>query len=145
MVRRRMEKPGSGRSTPDEPAAGRRPSRDYYIDFLRTASLFVVVVWHWLFTVVAWRQDGPHAGNPIGSVHALWALTWLLQVMPVFFFVGGFSHLVTWASVKRSGGGYGKFVSRRLKRLLVPAAVILGLALAISLVSARLIPEITWI
>src|SRR5688500_7775933 len=145
MVRERMEKPGSGRSIAEEPAAERPSYRDYYIDFLRTASLFVVVIWHCIFTVVAWRPDGPHAVNPIGSVHAPWALTWLLQVMPVFFFVGGFSLLVTWASVKRSGGGYGKFVSRRLKRLLVPTAVILGLALAISLVSARLIPEITWI
>lgn len=120
-------------------------SRDYYIDFLRTASLLVVVIWHWIFTVVVWRQDGPHAGNPIGSVYAMWVLTWLLQVMPVFFFVGGFSHLVTWASVKRSGGGYRKFVSRRLKRLMVPTAVVLGLALVIALASARLVPEITWI
>lgn len=129
----------------EEPASARSAKRDHYIDFLRTASLFVVVVWHWIFTVVDWRADGPHAGNPIGSAHLLWALTWLLQVMPVFFFVGGFSHLVTWESVRRKGGGYGKFVSRRLKRLMVPTMVILALAAAISVAMSIIEPGVTWI
>jgi peptidoglycan/LPS O-acetylase OafA/YrhL len=103
-----------------------RPARDRYVDFLRAASLLVVVGWHWVFSIVTW-QPGPGTTNPIATTPGLWAGTWVLQVMPLFFFVGGFAHLVTWQSVERAGGGYGQFLSRRLKRLLVPAAVCVGL------------------
>src|SRR5579864_6012542 len=86
------------------PASAPVPSsRDRYMDGLRALSLLVVVAWHWVFTVISWHH-GPHAGNPIGSAPGLWALTWGLQVMPLFFFVGGFAHLRTWESVERSGG-----------------------------------------
>src|SRR5206468_3000684 len=62
-------------------------------------------------------------------------LTWLLQVMPVFFLVGGFSHATALASVHRRGGGYTDFVRSRAGRLLRPTAVFVGgwLALALGL------------
>lgn len=107
-----------------------RPPRDRYVDFLRAASLLVVVGWHWIFSIVTWHP-GPGTTSPIGSTPGMWAFTWVLQVMPLFFFVGGFAHLVTWESVERAGGGYGMFLSRRLKRLLPPTgfcvALIVGL------------------
>lgn len=31
---------------------GARPGRDRYVDFLRAASLLVVVGWHWVFSIV---------------------------------------------------------------------------------------------
>jgi peptidoglycan/LPS O-acetylase OafA/YrhL len=95
------------------------------VDFLRAASLLVVVGWHWIFSIVTWHP-GPGTTNPIGTTPGLWAFTWVMQVMPLFFFVGGFAHLVTWESVERAGGGYQQFLSRRLKRLLGPAAVCLA-------------------
>jgi peptidoglycan/LPS O-acetylase OafA/YrhL len=109
----------------NETSTGPRRDRDRYVDFLRAASLLVVVGWHWVFSIVTW-QPGPGTTSPIGTTTGLWAFTWVLQVMPVFFFVGGFAHVVTWESVSRAGGGYQQFVSRRLKRLLVPAGVCLG-------------------
>ncbi|MDQ1400858.1 MAG: hypothetical protein QOK20_2790 [Acidimicrobiaceae bacterium] len=102
-----------------------RPGRDHYVDFLRAASLLVVVGWHWVFSIVTWHP-GPGTTSPIGTTPGLWAFTWVLQVMPLFFFVGGFAHLVTWQSVERAGGGYGQFLARRLKRLLPPAGICLG-------------------
>ncbi len=101
------------------------PGRDRYVDFLRAAGLLVVVGWHWVFNIVTWH---PHPGttSPIGTISGLWAMTWVLQVMPLFFFVGGFAHLTTWESVERAGGGYGQFLTRRLRRLLPPAAVCVG-------------------
>jgi hypothetical protein len=127
----------------DSPAPGK--PRDLYVDFLRSVSLLVVVAWHWVFTVVVWHPDGPHASNPIGTTHGFWALTWLLQVMPVFFFVGGFAHLLTWESVKRAGGGYREFVSRRLRRLLLPASVTLLIALLVRIAVGLLAPEVGWV
>jgi peptidoglycan/LPS O-acetylase OafA/YrhL len=98
-----------------EPATG----RDELIDVVRAGSLVVVVAYHWLFTVVRWFDDGPHASNPIGSTRGLWLLTWVLQVMPLFFVVGGAVH------AKSSDRGR-TFVVRRLQRLVPPAAVLVG-------------------
>jgi peptidoglycan/LPS O-acetylase OafA/YrhL len=95
------------------------------VDFLRAASLLVVVGWHWVFSIVTFHP-GPGTTSPIGTTPGMWAFTWVLQVMPLFFFVGGFAHLVTWQSVVRAGGGYRQFLARRLKRLLPPAAICLS-------------------
>lgn len=119
--------------------------RDIYIDFLRTGSLLIVVVWHWLFNVVNWRADGPHFGNPIATTEGFWALTWLFQVLPIFFLVGGFSHLVSWESTQRKGGGYGQFVSKRLRRLLVPVVICLAAAAAGWLIATILFPDVVWV
>lgn len=122
-----------------------KAGRDRYIDFLRTGSLLIVVIWHWLFNVVSWRADGPHFGNPIATTTGFWALTWLFQVLPVFFFVGGFSHLVSWESVERKGGGYLQFIGKRLRRLMPPLAICLAVAGVAWPVIAMLFPEVPWI
>ena len=95
--------------------------RNAYVDFLRAFSLLVVVAWHWVFTIVLWRDDGPHATNPIGFTSGMWAATWLLQVMPLFFYVGGYSHLTAWERARSRGESIGRFVLVRLKALAVPA------------------------
>jgi hypothetical protein len=115
--------------------------RDRYVDLLRVLSLGVVVLGHWLMAVVAIGEDGvARAGNVLAVVPALQPATWLLQVMPVFFLVGGFSHAVAWSSVLRRGGRYADFVRSRAGRLLRPtaafAAVWLVLALGIELAGA---------
>ncbi|WP_327004130.1 acyltransferase [Dactylosporangium sp. NBC_01737] len=116
-------------------------TRDRYVDLLRVLSLGVVVLGHWLMAVVAVGDDGvARAGNVLAFVPALQPATWLLQVMPVFFLVGGFSHAVAWSSVRRQGGRYADFVRSRAGRLLRPtaafAAVWLVLALGIELAGA---------
>jgi hypothetical protein len=110
--------------------------RDRYIDLLRVVSLGVVVFGHWLMAVVVVGRDGTvSATNALVLLPGLRPLTWLLQVMPVFFLVGGFSHAVALSSLQRRGGGYADFVRSRGGRLLRPTAVFLavwlGLALAI--------------
>ncbi|HEX2355346.1 MAG TPA: acyltransferase [Micromonosporaceae bacterium] len=100
--------------------------RDAYVDWLRAISLCVVVVWHWAFTMLDWRPDGPHATSPLRFTTGLWLATWLLQVMPLFFYVGGFAHLRSWERARARGTGLGAFVWRRLRRLALPAAGLLG-------------------
>jgi len=100
-------------------------ARNAYIDFLRAFSLLVVVAWHWVFTIVIWKDDGPRATSPIGFTTGLWAATWLLQVMPLFFYVGGYSHLVAWEAASAKGERLARFVLRRLRALAVPALILL--------------------
>jgi hypothetical protein len=109
-------------------------ARDAYIDFLRAVSLLVVVAWHWAFTIVRWRDDGPHATSPIGFTTGLWLATWLFQVMPLFFYVGGYSHLSAWQRARARGDGLGRFVTVRLRRLAVPALTLLVVWITIGIV-----------
>ena len=77
--------------------------RDAFIDFVRAFSLLVVVAWHWVFTIIIWKPDGPHASNPIGFTRGLFIATWLFQVMPLFFFVGGYAHTEAWEAAEEKG------------------------------------------
>jgi hypothetical protein len=111
--------------------------RDDLIDLLRSLATTTVVLWHWVFTILVWRADGPHPDNPIGYVSGLWSLTWVLQVMPLFFVAGGFVHARAWARDRDKPGAWGKFVKRRAIQLGLPAllliAVVAGAGTAIAL------------
>ncbi|MFT3855603.1 MAG: acyltransferase [Ilumatobacteraceae bacterium] len=115
-----------------------------YVDFLRAFSLLVVVAWHWVFTIIRWQPDGPHATNPIGFTTGLWMATWLLQVMPLFFYVGGFAHLRAWDKARRNGTPLWSFVFKRVRSLAVPALVLLGVWIVIAIVLSTLF-DIRWI
>ncbi|MEU3689561.1 acyltransferase family protein [Streptomyces narbonensis] len=108
-------------------AAATPASRDRYIDLLRVASLAVVVLGHWLMAAVT--EDG-QVGNLLAVVPELQLVTWVFQVMPVFFFVGGFSH----ALAHRSRPAYASFLRARLQRLLRPTMVFVGVWGAAALV-----------
>jgi peptidoglycan/LPS O-acetylase OafA/YrhL len=99
--------------------------RDTYVDFLRALSLIIVVLWHWAFTILQWGTDGPHATSPLGFTRGLWLATWLFQVMPLFFFIGGFVHLKSWERAQERGSTMGAFIWKRVRQLLVPATIVL--------------------
>jgi len=100
--------------------------RDDLVDLLRSLATTTVVLWHWVFTILVWRPDGPHADNPIGYVSGLWSLTWVLQVMPLFFVAGGFVHARAWARDRGHPGAWRSFVKKRAVQLGVPALVLIG-------------------
>ncbi len=127
------------------PASAAPPvQRDIYIDFMRAFSLLVVVAWHWVFTIVVWKDDGPHATNPIGFTTGLWAVTWLLQVMPLFFYVGGYSHLVAWRRAQTRGEHLNRFVLRRMRGLAVPTLTLLGVWVAFGIALGAIF-DLRWI
>ncbi|WP_338672298.1 acyltransferase [Streptomyces sp. SCSIO 30461] len=100
-------------------------TRDRYVDLLRVASLGTVVLGHWLMAAVT--ADG--VGNLLAVVPQLQPLTWALQIMPVFFFVGGFSHALSYRSLSRrrpEGSVYALFLRARLRRLLRPTMVFIA-------------------
>lgn len=104
----------------DRLVAATSASRDRPVDALRAFSIGVVVIWHWVFSITH-RADGELVmPNPIEQVPLAWLATWVLQVMPVFFLVGGFANLAAW---DRTEAAAGPFLRRRLARLLRPAGV----------------------
>src|SRR5262249_12320139 len=118
--------------------------RNRYVDFLRGFSLIVVVVWHWAFTIIRWRADGPHATNPLRFTSGLWIFTWLLQVLPLFFYIGGYVHLRSWLRAKARGMGLASFVWHRVRELAVPALALLMTWVALGL-SLRGAYNLNWI
>ncbi|MGW0706014.1 acyltransferase family protein [Streptomyces sp. NPDC002643] len=124
-------------------AAATPSSRDRYVDLLRVASLGTVVLGHWLMAAVTTGGDGEvEVGNLLAVEPGLQILTWALQIMPVFFFVGGFSHALSYRSLSRkattgpdtkTGAAsrhpvslYPAFLRARLQRLLRPTMVFIG-------------------
>ena len=86
------------RNTPD--------SRNRYVDFLRAVSILAVVFGHWLMAAPQ-MVDGELSVEHL-LVVAPWTqvATWVLQVMPVFFVVGGYANAASWESASRAGTGY---------------------------------------
>jgi fucose 4-O-acetylase-like acetyltransferase len=108
--------------------------RDRWVDALRVGSLLVVVLGHWLMGALT--PDG-RATNVLAQVPALQPLTWLLQVMPLFFLVGGVAHAHALASAARVPGSrhgrYAAFVRARTGRLLRPTVAYLLVWVALAL------------
>ena len=108
--------------------ADRTPaSRNRYVDFLRALSILAVIVGHW--TAAAPYRD---AEGKLAVTHVLafadWShwLTWVIQVMPVFFMVGDFSNGLTWRAARRDGEPYRVWLGGRLKRLAWPVLPLLA-------------------
>jgi len=99
--------------------------RDRYVDFLRAFSITVVILGHWMGAVVEWHGGQITGTSALDIVSGLWIVTWALQVMPLFFFVGGFSNLVTYRGLRRLDEDAGTFLRGRASRLLRPVGIFL--------------------
>jgi peptidoglycan/LPS O-acetylase OafA/YrhL len=110
----------------DALAAATPAGRDRYVDFLRAASICAVVFGHWFVGIVHVRADLVTVSSAVGVTSGLWLGTWVFQVMPIFFFVGGFSNLVAYDAYRRRGEDTWAFVRTRLERLLRPSLVFLA-------------------
>lgn len=121
-----------------------RPSqRDPYADFLRAFSLLVVILWHWSFTILIWGDDGPSATSPLGFTSGLWIFTWLLQVMPLFFYIGGYVHLQAWKRAAARGDSIWQFVWRQTKALAVPSLALLITWIVLGIVISSVF-DVSW-
>jgi hypothetical protein len=106
--------------------ADRTPEeRNRYVDFLRALSILAVVLGHWLISAPYFDNGSPAYSHLLDL--APWSrwLTWLFQVMPIFFFVGGYSNGVSWASARRKGVGYRNWFDSRMRRLIGPVLPLL--------------------
>ncbi|MCB1646519.1 MAG: acyltransferase [Pseudomonadales bacterium] len=101
-------------------AAQTPADRNRYADFLRAVSILMVIIGHWLIAAIWADGNGIHTTSILREQPATQWLTWLFQVMPVFFIVGGYANAVSLESASKKGMGYGKWLISRLERLLRP-------------------------
>ena len=109
-----------------EQLAAKTPAeRNRYVDFLRAVSILMVVTGHWLI-VALYYQDGKFIPGDLLEMrpNTQW-LTWLFQVMPIFFIVGGYANAVSLESARRRGVEYAGWLAARLNRLISPLLVLL--------------------
>jgi len=107
--------------------------RDRFIDLLRVVGVTAVVLGHWAVFVVFWEGDTIRGINALSVIPAIRPVTWVLQVMPLMFFIGGFSNA---RSLRLSGGSARSFLSNRMVRLLWPTAVFIAVWLVLGLIQA---------
>jgi hypothetical protein len=102
--------------------------RDRTVDAVRALCIVVVVLWHWVFSITHVRADGALTmPNPIDEVAGGWLATWVLQVMPAFFVVGGFANLASWQRLERDGEArWRTYASGRMARLWRPLAAVVA-------------------
>jgi fucose 4-O-acetylase-like acetyltransferase len=96
--------------------------RDLTLDLARVFCVLLVVVIHLLEVGVGVdAHGGIVVTRPLE--HQPWfdAVTWVFQIMPLFFVVGGFAGMTAWRSLRRRGGTAADFVRNRVLRLAQPA------------------------
>jgi hypothetical protein len=101
-------------------------SRNRYVDFLRAVSIIVVVVGHWLMVAPVVTDAGIETNHLLASMPWIHYLTWVLQVMPIFFFVGGYANAASSRAARRDGTAYGAWLRARLRRLVLPVLPLLA-------------------
>ncbi|MFI2238025.1 acyltransferase [Streptomyces chrestomyceticus] len=102
-------------------------SRDRAVDALRAYSILGVVLGHWLVSAVVLRAGGHLGGDsPLRQMPAFTPVTWLLQPLALFFFVGGRVGSQSYASALASRRGYRAWLAQRLRQLVRPTLVLLA-------------------
>jgi hypothetical protein len=96
------------------------PNRNRTADFFRAAAITIVVFGHWLVSVPHYVDGGLEFTMLLSVQPWTQYVTWFLQVMPIFFFVGGFSNAASWTSAQLDPAKRRVWQATRLKRLLMP-------------------------
>lgn len=96
-------------------------NRNRYVDLLRALSISAVVLGHWIMAAPYLQANSAHMEHLLDIQPWSRWLTWIFQVMPVFFFVGGFSNGVSWDGAQKKQQSYSQWLESRFRRLLGPA------------------------
>ncbi len=104
--------------------------RNRYVDLVRVVAMVGVVLGHWVLISIT------YSGGQLSGLDALdyigWAQwgTWVFQVMPLFFLVGGYVNALSWTAHHADGQTWTGWVRHRAMRLLWPTAVFVAVAVA---------------
>lgn len=94
--------------------------RDLTLDLARVFCVLLVVVIHLLMVGVK-TEGGLALERPLEAQPWFAHVTWVGQIMPLFFVVGGFASMTAWRSLQRRGGDGDDYVKSRVLRLAQPA------------------------
>ncbi|OON76663.1 acyltransferase family protein [Streptomyces tsukubensis] len=108
--------------------------RDRAIDGLRALALLAVPTGHWLLGGLAPGQGGAlHNASPLSAFGFFAPMSWVLQMLGIFFLVGGFASVLSYRGAMERGGTTNGWIRGRIVRLGRPV-------LGVTAVWAALIP-----
>ncbi|MGW0821108.1 acyltransferase family protein [Streptomyces sp. NPDC002845] len=100
--------------------------RDRAVDALRALALLAVPLGHWLLAGLTRDPDGTlHNASPLTTFGFLAPASWVLQMLGIFFLVGGYSSALSLHRSAARGASTGAWLRGRLSRLGRP---VLGVA-----------------
>lgn len=108
--------------------------RDTGIDFLRALCVTGVVLLHAIMVGVTVTDAGPVFENASDGTGWIIPVSWALQVMPLFFVIGGFAGFLAHRRGRERGQTDAAFVAARIHRLLRPAVLVIAVAGALLVV-----------
>ncbi|MGX1673119.1 acyltransferase family protein [Streptomyces sp. NPDC055400] len=110
--------------------------RDRAIDGLRALALLAVPMGHWLLGGFSLDGQGAlHNTSPLSSFGFLAPISWVLQMLGIFFLVGGYASVLSYRRTLEAGGSTSVWLRGRLARLGRPV-------LGVTAVCAALIPAL---
>jgi hypothetical protein len=135
---RTITEPGGWTRFAERVEAATPQSRDRAIDGLRALAILGVIVGHFLVLALTVDAEGAlRVTSPLIHLPAFAPLSWVLQMLGLFFLVGGYSAAKSWARAD----GYLPWAGRRMARLARPvAAVVAALAVAIPVLALAGVP-----
>ena len=105
--------------------------RDRAIDGLRALATLGVIVGHWLVGALVIRPDGALAiASPLRKLGGLAPASWFLQMLGLFFLVGGYSSALSLHRSRERGGSYAGWLRQRMVRLSRPVVAAVALSAA---------------
>jgi len=97
------------------------PGRDRAIDVARLSALVTVMFGHCALLLATVNENGLRIGNILGELPQLSPITWVVQVMPLFFFAGGAAGAYGWhPDGSAAGKAWGSWLVGRTQRLCRP-------------------------
>ena len=98
------------------------PDRDRVVDLVRGGSLLVVVFGHSFMALVVFTGTVVTLSNTLEQTPFLQPVTWVLQIMPLFFAAGAWANALSY----RHATSYPVWLSARVRRLLRPVILYVG-------------------
>jgi hypothetical protein len=123
--------------SPAEVEANTPATRDRAIDVIRIVSLLGVVVGHTIMATSIIEDDVFIWRNLLTESVVFQALTWVFQIMPLFFFAGVAASVDGW----HSGRSWGDWLMRRCTRLYRPVFYYLAFWVAALAILRYFLPE----
>ncbi len=125
----------SAPTTPTADFAAKLAKRDRVIDLARAVAIIAVALGHWL-AAVTWYRNGEFGGKLLLELDStVRPLSWVFQVVPLFFAVGGWSSAASWRSARAKGSDRHVWLAKRMDRVLRPLMVLVATLSALTVVS----------
>jgi hypothetical protein len=123
--------------SPAEVEANTPETRDRAIDVIRIVALVGVVVGHTVMATSVIRDDVLIWSNLLGASTVFQAMTWVFQIMPLFFFAGVAACVDSW----HAGDSWGNWLMRRCTRLYRPVFYYLAFWISALAILRYFLPE----